>query len=552
MNESTDTAQLNLPSKTSRLQWLIGIRMVAVSSMVLPYLGLTEGDSSSRRSVLLLAAITYVLSLLYVAMLKVLPGRVNAQAGVQLTADLCLVTALVYFGSASSAFSALYIVVIAVAAVFLPSRSALGLANLASAMYALLMLSLQHGWIQTADGAPFDSGFVSYNMVVHVVGFNAVALLVSHVSRSMNVAQRKLEEKRQDLARLETFHRDVTASLSSGLATTDENGIVNTINPAGARILGQTAAEINGQLIFEIGICTEEEWTRVSRVSSERGTQREESLLGEGENSRHIGYSVSHLPERGERSRGYIVTFQDVTPFRRLEQELRIRDRMAAVGQLSASMAHEIRNPLAAISGSVQMLSSSLSANGSTSKLFEIIQKESERLDRKIEGFLQFARPKKKTETPFDIANLLRESVQLLKNSDQISQAHRVELDLYQGSSDFVGDADQLRQIFWNLARNAISAMPDGGRLVVHGSAHESGYRIQFKDNGRGMTDEECRPLFQPFTSSFDRGSGLGMAIVYRIVQEHHGEIFLDSEPGTGTTVTIDLPVRSEPISMTA
>ena len=125
--------------------------------------------------------------------------------------------------------------------------------------------------------------------------------------------------------------------------------------------------------------CTEEEWTRVSRVSSERGTQREESLLGEGENSRHIGYSVSHLPERGERSRGYIVTFQDVTPFRRLEQELRIRDRMAAVGQLSASIAHEIRNPLAAISGSVQMLSSSLSANGSTSKLFEIIQTASDR-----------------------------------------------------------------------------------------------------------------------------------------------------------------------------
>ena len=115
-----------------------------------------------------------------------------------------------------------------------------------------------------------------------------------------------------------------------------------------------------------------------------------------------------------------------------------------------------------------------------------------------------------------------------------------------------MGDADQLRLIFWDLARNAISAMPDGGLLVVHGSAHEGSYRIQFKDDGRGMTDEECRTLFQPFTSSFDRGSGLGMAIVYRIVQEHQGEIFLDSETGVGTTVTIELPVRPEPISMSA
>ena len=219
-----------------------------------------------------------------------------------------------------------------------------------------------------------------------------------------------------------------------------------------------------------------------------------------------------------------------------------MKDRMAAVGELAAGLAHEIGNPLAAISGSVQMLAGAAAADPAQRRLIDILLKESQRLDRTIKGFLRFARPRERQSVPFDVARLLAENCELLRNSVEVSERHRVEADLVPASAHLLGDPDQVSQIFWNLARNSLRAMPDGGTLKVVGRIADDCYRLQVIDTGRGMSEEQRANLFHPFRSFFDGGTGIGLAIVYRIVDDHGGRLSVDSRPGGGTTITVELP----------
>jgi two-component system sensor histidine kinase PilS (NtrC family) len=190
------------------------------------------------------------------------------------------------------------------------------------------------------------------------------------------------------------------------------------------------------------------------------------------------------------------------------------------------------------------MLSSSPGSTPSQRRLIDILLKESQRLDRTIKGFLRFARPRERSSVPFDIARLLAENCELLRNSAEVSERHRVEVRLVPPSASVIADPDQVSQIFWNLARNSLRAMPDGGTLTVVGRLDEDSYRMQVIDTGRGMTEEQRANLFHPFQSFFDGGTGIGMAIVYRIVQEHGGQLRVDTRPGGGTTITVELPAN--------
>jgi two-component system sensor histidine kinase PilS (NtrC family) len=237
--------------------------------------------------------------------------------------------------------------------------------------------------------------------------------------------------------------------------------------------------------------------------------------------TRHIGYSVTPLTNAEEVRTGYILIFQDLSEWRKLQEELRLKDRLAAVGELASGIAHEVGNPLAAISGSVQMLSRTTDEDSSSSRLLDIILKESQRLDRTIKGFLQFARPKERSNVRFDITRLLEEHLQLLRNSAEVSPHHNLQLDVGSEPVSLIADPDQISQIFWNLSRNALRAMPDGGTLKVEGELEGRSYLVR---------------------SFFDGGSGIGMAIVYRIVQEHGGQLHVESRLDEGTIITVELP----------
>ena len=227
------------------------------------------------------------------------------------------------------------------------------------------------------------------------------------------------------------------------------------------------------------------------------------------------------------------MIFQDLTEMKKLEAELRLKDRMAAVGELSAGIAHEIRNPLAAIAGSVQVLQKSEALSPQEQRLMSIILKESERLNKSIAEFLRFVRPQEKRTAEFDIAVILSETLDLLANSPELRADHRIERSISPPSYTLAGDSDQIRQVFWNLARNAFQAMPNGGLLRVSTEVGADSYRICFSDSGRGMSEIDLRRLFQPFRTNFPTGTGLGMAISYRIVQAHGGDIDVASRPVT-------------------
>ena len=260
---------------------------------------------------------------------------------------------------------------------------------------------------------------------------------------------------------------------------------------------------------------------------------------------RTIGFAVTPLNSMEGTASGYTLIFQDLTEMKTLEAELRLKDRMAAVGELSAGIAHEIRNPLAAIAGSVQMLKKSAALNPQEQRLMSIVLKESERLNKSIADFLRFVKPQEKRSAEFDIAASLAETLDLLRNSPELRADHAIVHDIVPPSYTMVGDADQIRQVFWNIARNAVQAMPKGGTLHVAAAVTGDRYNIVFSDDGRGMTDADQRRLFQPFRTNFPSGTGLGMAISYRIVQEHGGRIDVNSREGAGTSITVSLPASA-------
>lgn len=579
-NEVSDrfsaTSELSLQRATElnrQLRWMIGLRLVVVTSVVLPYLLLqiaSPTEAISFNFLYLLAGLTYAASLVYIAQLRWLKDYPALQAHIQFFGDLLLITGMVYyFGGTSSPFSILYFVVIIVASAMLHRRSGFIVAAVAWILYSATILALYYSWLPEAAPLPLGSTALEqgieglseltvdleasrdetipvwrlvYNLVVHLFGFYLVALLTSHLAQSASRAERELLEKREDLATLQVVHRDIIESVPSGLITCNLEGRVTSANPAAQDILGLPEAALVGRHLTQTGLISPFHWEE-HRGSDLASQDRREIQYQRAGSLRHIGFSLTELTSaKGERA-GYIIIFQDLTDWRKLQEELRLKDRLAAVGQLASGIAHEVGNPLAAISGSVQMLSSTHDGGEAEKKLLEIILKESQRLDRTVKGFLQFARPKEKSNVRFDIAKLLSENLDLLRNSPEVSTSHRLTLDLDPSSVSLIADPDQISQIFWNLARNALRAMPDGGTLRIEGMLRNSDYVVRFSDTGRGMSKEERENLFHPFHSFFDGGSGIGMAIVYRIVEEHGGKLSVESSEGKGTVITVALPV---------
>ena len=569
----------NLVALDRQLRWMIGIRLVVITSVVLPYflLQLASAEESREFSFLyLLAGLTYGASLIYIALLKLLHGHWRAQALIQFVGDLLLITGMVYyFGGVASPFSILYFIIIIVASALFQRATGFAVASLASLLYSTTVIALYFGWIppsaeaaaralpiildpasmaaqgQLGQAAGLPAWRLFYNLVTHIFGFYTVAYLTTRLAQNISRAERELQEKQLDLADLQVIHRDVVESVPSGLITCDLDGMVTSVNLAAEDILGKNRDALLGKPVTTARLFTDEEWAEIKSHTSPDRRYRPEVTYQRGDSERHIGYSVTLLADAEGIRTGFILIFQDLSEWRKLQDELQLRERLAAVGELASGIAHEVGNPLAAISGSVQMLTTALEDDSAHRRLLDIILKESQRLDRTIKSFLQFARPKERSSVRFDIARLLSENVQLLINSPEVLEKHHLELVVDPPSVTLIADPDQISQIFWNLARNSLRAMPAGGNLKVEGRVEGDDYCIQFTDDGRGMNIEERGKMFHPFRSFFDGGSGIGMAIVYRIVEEHGGRLSVDSQPGEGTVITVALPLSpSEPARM--
>lgn len=500
------------------------------------------------RGLLLAFLLSVGLTILYFFLLRLSKNYVW-QLRLQFAIDTLLITWIVWrTGDLTSPYIPLYIVAIAVSSFFLSSRGTMMMAAICVILFAAVPISTASSLIDSF-GTPSAYDRAAQILAFHIAAFLVVGLLASRLSKS-NASGQKLEETTKTLANLRVLHERIVESIRSGLITTDLEGNIYTFNRTAEEITGCKPEEMRGKSIYSMfgNIKLPIADSLDATETGDQPPRFETDLMTPDNFAVRVGYSISPLfAETGETT-GLIVTFQDLTDIRSMEESVRRKDRLAAVGRVAAGLAHEIRNPLGAMRGAIQVLQLNTPPESSNAKLMDIVLRESDRLNSIITNFLSYARPRVSDFSEIDVRQAVSDTFTLLEHSPDVKEHHVLETDLPENPVLISGDQTQLKQIFWNLSRNAVSAMPDGGRLLISlKQLNERRIRIEFKDTGCGMPPSQVEKLFEPFSNSTTGGTGLGLSIVYQIVRDHHGTINVRSRENEGTTITVELPSESKP-----
>jgi len=492
---------------------------------------------------------TVAVAFLATALMGVLLPRIRRTQGfgaLNIAADIAIVSALVHFsGGPDSLFGFLYVVVALYGALLFERRGVLLAAGLGIASYG--------GVLMLADAESGGQGGLSATALWAVWGIHGAAITIGAALAS--TLAHALRQRTRAFERLASLHRHTVESLMSGLLTTDVEGRITSFNPEAERITGLTAVTAQGRALEEVlPGCQAHGQTGAADSTGER--YRMPFCSHDGQD-RHLGVGSYVLRGGDGRASGRVVIFQDVSAVVTMEAELRRSERLAAVGELSASIAHEIRNPLAAIAGSIQLLQSEAgaAAEGSSARLMEIVLRETDRLDALITGFLRYARPGPIKPEPVVVRHAVEELTEMFGKA--LPQGVRLEAEVPEGMA-VEADRDQLRQVLWNLCLNAWQAMPEGGVIRIEAAGGDSAQEhapmgrnaggeegwveICVRDAGTGMSPEVLDHVFDPFFTTKVEGSGLGLAIVHRIIEEHGGSIRVESGENSGTAVRIGLP----------
>ncbi len=537
---------------TQRIQTLIIGRLLViflllVTSWIWHSGRLQLSFESFPQGLFLVFIISVGLTILYFFLLR-LSKEIAWQVRLQFLMDALLITWLVWrTGDLTSPYITLYIVLISVGSFFLRPLQTLFLAVSCVFLFTILALMTVNLVLEPSGPAQATSKVVQI-VSFHIVAFLVVGLLASRLSERRNSGE-QLEATERSLASLRVLHERIIESIRSGLITTDLDGNVITFNSAATEITGLTSAEARTRSVHSIfGDITEAiELSLDAAENGEHVPRFEADLITPDGFAVKIGYGVTQLFSENSETTGLIITFQDLTEIRSMEESVKRKDRLAAVGRVAAGLAHEIRNPLGAMRGAIQVLESNTERGSMNAELMEIILKESDRLNSIITNFLSYARPPAAEFVQTDVAEAVRELMKLLRHSPDVEAHHELIDDSGSESIMIAADPAQLRQIFWNLARNAMQAMPNGGKLRIGlERIPNNRVRISIEDTGKGMSPEQVEQLFEPFSNSTSGGTGLGLSIVYQIVRDHNGVINVRSLEGKGTTITIDLPTGEQ------
>lgn len=532
-----------------KVLWLIAARAAAIT-VVMGSAILVQVNAPGTFPIdpfFFLIGLTYALTAVY-TVTRSLAEAHRWLLDLQLAVDALIVSAIVYLtGGVASYFSSLYALPIVAASILQYRRGGLMVGAASVLMYVGLVVSQYTGALQV-PGTAFPElpalRVAAFTVGLNLFGFLGVAMLSGYLAEGLRRADASLERASSQLADLQAFNQHVIDSLTSGLLTTDREGVLLTFNRAAEAITGLPAREAVGRPVAEV-LQLPSSYDLLADESDRARSQRHEIGFVRAD-GRAIELGLTSAPLVTPTGQvGFLVAFQDVTEIKRIEREMRIQQRLAAVGEMAAGMAHEIRNPLASMSGSLQMLRQELPLSDEQGQLMDIVLRESERLNETIRSFLAYARPQRLSTTRLDLRQVLTDTATLLRNSAECSETHDVQLDLPAESVWYEADEGQIRQIVWNLATNGLRAMPNGGRLTLAaGVDGASGADVLFsvRDEGVGIPPDELDQIFQPFRSAFERGTGLGLAIVHRIVSDYGGEIQVTSQPGEGTTVKVRLP----------
>ncbi len=534
-----------------KLLLLTGLRLLVGTALLgaTAWLTLAKGQSFGRRVDAILYATVgsiYFASLVAVVFLR--SGRhLRAVAYSQIAGDVVAATGLVYLtGGAESFFSILYPLAIVNAAISLSRRGAMAAAVASAVAFTLLAVLMEAGLLGSPasflERPPLDSARLLLTVFAHVSAFFLTAALAAYLTDALQGARTQLAQRETQLASLSELHQSIVRSLSSGLLTVDGDLRISFVNPAGEEILGLRQQTVVGDSLADRFPELAEALYRASPGRGEARIRR-----GDG-GERILGHSVAPLLDSGAPSRpGYVIVFQDLTPFRQLEEAMRRSDRLAAVGKLAAGLAHEIRNPLASMCGSIELLGNASGLNAKDRRLMQIVLREGERLEALVRDFLSFARPTQPQLGRLDVGRLLEETLAVVApeaKAGGFTLSAEVEPGVLARA-----DASQLKQVVWNLISNAKEACERGGAVRVRLRREGDCAVLEVEDSGAGIAAEDLARIFDPFFTTKERGTGLGLAIVHRIVEAHAGRIEVNSAPGKGSVFRIELPTGGDEAS---
>ncbi len=519
------------------LVWLVKVRIFILTLLLAIELAVAQFTPSPLPMRLFLSTILlwYSISLFYVLLLSFWREH-RLQAALQVLTDLILVSLVIHeTGGWDSSLNFLYPLVIIVASVLLPRVWAQLVAALAFILYGTVLELNYYGFVPSYCSTHPSFKALQAIIFVNLFAFLAVAYLAGLLTAKLRQVGVQLKDTSGALESLQALHENIIHSMSSGLITTGLDGRITLVNTAAQRLLERTPAELIGSPVHQLfldplpGVESQHAHgeVRFDAPSKFRKTVR----------VRTAGLTV---PERGDL--GYVYVLDDLTEIRRLEREVRMQDRLAAVGRLAAAIAHEIRNPLTSIAGSVSMLSGVPEMNEDHRRLLDIVTRESQRLNSIITDFLAYSRPKQYHFDKVDLIQLVEDTLTLMDHRMTAeSTGIKIQRRFGVGEAYVVADGDKIKQVFWNFCENAVRAMTGGGALTVTLESLGDDWQVGFNDTGAGMSPQQIEKIFEPFQSNFEGGTGLGLAIVYQIVQAHEGKVWARSKPGQGTTFVLRL-----------
>jgi two-component system sensor histidine kinase PilS (NtrC family) len=519
------------------LGWLVKVRIIILTFLLGVELAITRLADTYLpiRFFVSLVVFWYALSLFYVLLLSVWKEQ-RLQAALQVITDLVLVTLIVQAtGGWDSSLNFLYPLVIIVACILLPRWWAYLSAGLASVLYGVVLELNYYGVVRSYATTHPELKSLQAIVFMNLLAFLGVAYLAGLLSSKLRQVDDQLKDASGALESLQALHENIIQSMSGGLITTGLEGRVTFANAAAGRLLGCNERTLVGKPVHELFL------DPLPHVGSERahGEVRFQPADAYRRTFRVIASALT-IPGRG--LLGSVYTLEDLTAIRRLEREVRMQDKLAAVGRLAAAIAHEIRNPLTSIAGSVSMLSGASEMTDEQRQLLRIVTRESERLNQIITDFLAYSRGKQYRFDRVDLIPLVEDTLTLLEHRLVAENAGiRVVRKFGFTEAWTLADGDKIKQVFWNFCQNAVRAMRNGGSLTVSVETIGEDWQVNFADTGEGMSTQQTEKIFEPFQSGFEGGTGLGLAIVYQIVQAHEGKVWARSRVGEGTTFVLRL-----------